>query len=145
MNKDYLVIHKKVLPEVFQKVIDTKNILKEGKIKEVTEATKISGISRSVYYKYKDFVYEFAEMSQGRKVTFNMIIKHKKGVLSTVLNHISEEGGNILTINQGIPINNCANLSLTIDISTMKLELNTLFDSLSKLPDVDKVEFIAME
>ena len=145
MNKDYLVIHKKVLPEVFEKVIDTKNILKDGKIKEVTEATKISGISRSVYYKYKDFVYEFAEMSQGRKVTFNMIIKHKKGVLSTVLNHISEEGGNILTINQGIPINNCANLSLTIDISTMKLELNVLFDSLSKLTDVDKVEFIAME
>lgn len=145
MNKDYLVIHKKVLPEVFEKVIDTKNILKEGKIREVTEATKISGISRSVYYKYKDFVFEFAEMSQGRKVTFNMIIKHKKGVLSTVLNHISEEGGNILTINQGIPINNCANLSITIDISTMKLELNTLFDSLSKLPDVDKVEFIAME
>lgn len=145
LNKDYLVIHKKVLPEVFEKVIDTKNILREGKIKEVTEATKISGISRSVYYKYKDFVFEFAEMSQGRKVTFNMIIKHKKGVLSTVLNHISEQGGNILTINQGIPINNCANLSLTIDISTMKLELNTLFDSLSKLPDVDKVEFIAME
>lgn len=145
MNKDYLVIHKKVLPEVFEKVIDTKNILKEGKIREVTEATKISGISRSVYYKYKDFVFEFAEMSQGRKVTFNMIIKHRKGVLSTVLNHISEEGGNILTINQGIPINNCANLSITIDISTMKLELNTLFDSLSKLPDVDKVEFIAME
>ena len=61
-------------------------------------------------------------MSNGRKATFNMIIGHEKGVLSNILNLISEQGGNILTIDQGIPINNLANLSLTIDISTMKIE-----------------------
>ena len=145
MNSNYLVIDKKVLPEIFEKVINTKKILQEGKVKEITEATKLVGISRSVYYKYKDYVFEFSQMSNGRKATFNMIIAHKKGVLSNILNLISEEGGNILTIDQGIPINNLANLSLTIDISSMKIELSEMLEDLRKLEFVDKVEFIAME
>lgn len=145
MNGDYLVIDKKVLPEVFDKVIATKKILQEGKVKEITEATKLAGISRSVYYKYKDYVFEFSQMSNGRKATFNMIIGHEKGVLSNILNFISEQGGNILTIDQGIPINQLANLSLTIDISTMKKELSELLSELGDMPHVTKVEFVAME
>ena len=74
-----------------------------------------------------------------------MIIAHKKGVLSNILNFISEQGGNILTIDQGIPINNLANLNLTIDISTMKIELGKMLDDLKELEFVEKVEFIAME
>ena len=42
MNGDYLVIDKKVLPEVYEKVIATKKILQEGKVKEITEATKLA-------------------------------------------------------------------------------------------------------
>lgn len=145
MNGDYLVIDKKVLPEVFDKVIATKKILQEGKVKEITEATKLAGISRSVYYKYKDYVFEFSQMSNGRKATFNMIIGHEKGVLSNILNFISEQGGNILTIDQGLPINQLANLSLTIDISTMKKELSELLSELGDMPHVTKVEFVAME
>ena len=145
MNGDYLVIDKKVLPEVFEKVINTKKILQEGKVKEITEATKLAGISRSVYYKYKDYVFEFSQMSNGRKATFNMIIGHQKGVLSNILNLISEQDGNILTIDQGIPINNLANLSLTIDISSMKIELSEMLEDLKDLEYVDRVEFIAME
>ena len=45
MNGDYLVIDKKVLPEVYEKVIATKKILQEGKVKEITEATKLAGIA----------------------------------------------------------------------------------------------------
>ena len=145
MNGDYLVIDKKVLPEVYEMVIATKKILQEGKVKEITEATKLAGISRSVYYKYKDYVFEFSQMSNGRKATFNMIIGHEKGVLSNILNLISEYQGNILTIDQGIPINNLANLSLTIDISSMKIELSEMLENLKKLDYVDRVEFIAME
>ena len=85
MEGNLLVIDKRVLPEVFEKVINAKRLLKEGKVKEITEATKQAGISRSVYYKYKDNVFEFSQMSNGRKATFNMIIGHEKGVLSNIL------------------------------------------------------------
>ena len=49
MNDDYLVIDKKVLSEIFQKVIDTKKIIENGDVKGITEATKVTGISRSVF------------------------------------------------------------------------------------------------
>lgn len=145
MKDNYLVIDKRVLADVYEKVVNAKNLLKDGKAKDVTEAAKTAGISRSVYYKYKDFVFEFAETSQGKKVTFSMIIKDKKGVLSEILNYISEEGGSILTINQSIPINESASLTLTVDISSLDGDIKTLLEDLAKIPNIEKVDFIAME
>lgn len=145
MNSQLLVIDKKVLPEVFEKVITAKRLLKDGKIKEVTEATKQAGISRSVYYKYKDYVFEFSETSEGRKIIFNMVVTHKQGVLSKVLNLVSEYNGNILTIDQGIPINNSAHVSITMDISSVSKDIQDILDEISKVDGVEKVEFIAME
>lgn len=145
MEQNFFIVNKKVLPDVYEKVVEAKNLLREGKVKEVTEATKIVGISRGVYYKYKDSVFEFSESSQGRKATFNLMMKDETGVLSEILNYISSEGGSILTINQGIPLNGYAYLSLTIDMTTLKGDIKTLLDGLSNIYRVEKVEFLAME
>ncbi|MDU5105517.1 MULTISPECIES: ACT domain-containing protein [unclassified Clostridium] len=145
MKGNFLIVDKRALPDVYEKVIDAKRLLKEGKVKDVTEAAKTVNISRSVYYKYKEMVFDLAETDQGQKVTINLIINDNKGVLSEILNYISEEGGNIITINQGIPMNKKANVSLTINISSINGDLTTLMEGLSKIKDVEKVDFIAME
>ena len=130
---------------MYTKVVDAKRLLKEGKVKDVTEAAKTVNISRSVYYKYKETVFELAETEVGQKVTLNMMINDNKGVLSCILNYISEEGGSIITINQGIPMNKKANVSLTINIASINGDLTTLMEGLSKVKDVESVEFVAME
>ncbi|MGL5765763.1 MAG: ACT domain-containing protein [Sarcina sp.] len=145
MKSQWLVIDKKVLPEVFEKVIKAKRLLKEGTVKEITEATKQVGISRSVYYKYKDYVFEFSETSHGKRLIFNMVVTHKKGVLSRVLNLLSEYGANILTIDQSIPINNAAYVSITIDISSVNVDINEILNQIALVEGVEKTEFIAME
>ncbi len=145
MKGNFLIVDKRALPDVYEKVVDAKSLLKEGKVKDVTEAAKTVNISRSVYYKYKETVFDLAETDQGQKVNVNLIINDNKGVLSGILNFISEEGGSIITINQGIPMNKKANVSLTINISTINGDLTTLMDGLSKIKDVEKVDFIAME
>lgn len=145
MNGNYLVIDKRVLPDVYEKVLLAKKLLKDGKVKEITEAVKQAGISRSVYYKYKDHVFDFSETSEGRKVTYNIILRNEKGVLSNISNYIASVGGDILTINQGIPLNGYANLSITIDLSTVDGDLKTLTDGLTNLRNIEKVEFIGME
>lgn len=145
MSGNYLVIDKRVLPDVYEKVLFAKKLLKDGKVKEITEAVKQAGISRSVYYKYKDHVFDFSETSEGRKVTYNIILRNEKGVLSNISNYIASVGGDILTINQGIPLNGYANLSITIDLSTVDGDLKTLTDGLMKLNNIEKVEFIGME
>ena len=145
MKGNFLVVDKRVLPEVYEKVIDAKKLLKDGDAKDITEATKKVNLSRSVYYKYKDFVFDFAETKEGKKVTINMIIYDKKGVLSDILNYIFNEGGNIITINQGIPINEKANVTFTIDVTTLKSDIQNFMESLNNLKQVEKVELIAME
>ncbi|WP_297518225.1 ACT domain-containing protein [uncultured Clostridium sp.] len=145
MKNQWLVIDKKVLPEVFEKVIKAKRLLKEGTVREITEATKQVGISRSVYYKYKDYVFEFSETSYGKKFIFNMVVTHKKGVLSSVLNLLSEYGANILTIDQSIPINNSAYVSITIDISSVDVDIYEILSQIGSIDGVEKTEFVAME
>ena len=65
--------------------------------------------------------------------------------VSKILNFISGQGGNILTINQGIPLNGYAYISLTIDISNLDGDITSLMDGISEIEKVEKVEFIAME
>ena len=61
----YLLVDSVVLPDVFLKVIEAKRILSTGKTKTVNEAVKEAGLSRSAFYKYKDFVFPFYEYSKG--------------------------------------------------------------------------------
>ncbi|MCM8709796.1 ACT domain-containing protein [Clostridium sp. SYSU_GA19001] len=145
MRDKYLVIDKQILPDIFQKVIDAKELLRTGKVKEVTEAVKSVGISRSAFYKYKDYVFTLSEERKGKKVTLFFLLNHEAGVLSNILNLISSYKGNILTINQDIPINNVANVSITFDISDIEISVEDIFSRLKEIKGVDKVELIGME
>lgn len=142
---NFYLVDKRALPDVYEKVVKAKKLLREGKVKDVTEAAKVAEISRSVYYKYKDFVFEFAESPKGRKATFNIMIIDEKGVLSDIINCVSSCGGSVLTIHQGIPLNGYAYVNLTIDISTLEGDIKTLLEGFSKINRVEKAEFIAME
>ena len=100
MGKKYLIVSKEILPDYYEKVIEARNLLNDGKVKGISEAVKMVGISRSTYYKYKDYVFAPSDNSMGRKALISMMLDHKKGVLSEVINYLSSVDGNILTINQ---------------------------------------------
>ena len=58
MREDsYLVIDEKVLPEVYQKVVRANALLESGQAASTSEAVRMAGLSRSVYYKYRDAVF----------------------------------------------------------------------------------------
>ncbi|HPW53901.1 MAG TPA: hypothetical protein PK631_05960, partial [Erysipelotrichaceae bacterium] len=85
MSKDYLIIHKKVLPEYFLKVIEVNQAIKEKKYPNISEAVKAAGISRSTYYKYKDYVFLPEESKITRKAILSVDLTHHAGSLSAVL------------------------------------------------------------
>ena len=51
MLDQYLIIHKSILPEYYEKVIEARRLIETGKIKDVSQAVREVGISRSTYYK----------------------------------------------------------------------------------------------
>jgi chorismate mutase len=147
MNKDstYFLVDASVLPEVFSKVIEVKKILSKGKIKAVNEAVKEVGLSRSAYYKYKDFVFPFYETSRGKVITLFFVVEDFAGILSSIINKIAAAKANILTINQNIPINSLADVTISIETAGMVMELEKLMDELGKLEGVRRQEILARE
>ena len=83
MLENYLIIHKSILPEYYEKVLAARRLMESGKLREVSQAVRQVGISRSTYYKYKDFIFEPSGMAEGRKAVFSVMLNHAPGVLTS--------------------------------------------------------------
>jgi chorismate mutase len=141
----FLLIHIDVLPEVFLKVVEAKELIKDGKVNSVSEATKMVGISRSTFYKYNDYVFTLADGVIGKKATISMSLDHHSGILSKVLDRVALYNGNILTISQSTPIDRKANVTITIDISEISTSFTALTGELKAIEGVYKFTLVAIE
>lgn len=145
INAKYLVIDKDILPDVFERVVEAKELLSSGEVSEITEAVKRVGISRSTFYKYRSHVFTLDEKSTGKRVTLSFLLNHTHGILSNVIQTISNSGGNVLTINQDIPINNVANVSITFDMNHLKKSIEEVVEEIRNIKGVQKLVIITME
>lgn len=143
-DSDYYIVNKKVLPEVFAKVIEVKQLLAADESRTVQDAVSEVGISRSAYYKYKDQVSRLSESKRGRIMTIALNLEDRAGLLSTVLNVIARSRVNILTINQTIPINAVANVTISVDTGT-NFDITALIDDLKTIKGVMTLKVIARE
>ncbi|MBO7670904.1 MAG: hypothetical protein J6S60_09980, partial [Oscillospiraceae bacterium] len=100
MLSKYLIVHKSILPEYYEKVLECRRLMESGKVREVSQAVKQVGISRSTYYKYKDYIFEPNDLTGSRKAVFSMMLDHEPGVLSGLLKCLSDLGASVLTITQ---------------------------------------------
>lgn len=139
----YFIVEAGALPEVFLKVAEAKRLLETGEVDTVNLATRRVGISRSAFYKYKDTVRPFNDMLHGRIVTFQFMLRDEPGVLSAVLNSFAVSGGNILTINQGIPISGCALVTIGAETSGLEIPVEELVSRTSRLTGVLRCEILA--
>lgn len=109
----FYLVQADMLPEIFLKVVHARELLTTGQAKTVSDAVNQVGISRSAFYKYKDSVIPFRDMTQGRIFTFNIVLLDKQGSLSNVLAIFANVGANILTINQSIPSDGVAFVTIS--------------------------------
>ena len=145
MLENYLIIHKSILPEYYSQVLEVRRLIETGKSKDISQAVKMVGISRSTYYKYKDFIFEPSELSGGRKAVLSMMLDHSPGVLSAVLSCISEMGGSVLTITQSLPIHNRASVTISLDVSSMVCELSGIVKRIENTNGVEQAKLVAIE
>ena len=139
----FYIVAAEALPEVFIKVAEAKRMLQTGEADTVGEATRLAGISRSAFYKYKDAVQPFNNMQSGHIITFYAMLKDNPGVLSSILSIFAASGANILTINQSIPTNGCAAVTISAETSEMAESLEQLVADAGNLDGVVKFEILA--
>ena len=140
---NYYIVDAEALPEIFRKVVDARRMLDTGEAETVNQAVQLAGISRSAFYKYKDAVRPFQDMLHGRIVTFQIMLRDEPGILSHVLNLFAGSGANILTINQGIPINGCAVVTVNAETSGLEGSLQELLARLNGAEGVLRGEILA--
>ena len=145
MLENYLIIHKSILPEYFEKVLEVRRMLESGKKKDVSQCVKEVGISRSTYYKYKDFIMEPAALSGGRKAVLSMMLTHEPGVLSSLLSCISHSGASVLTITQSLPIHDRASVTISLDVSALRHDFGGLMQMIEQIPGVENARLLAIE
>lgn len=139
----YYIVESSALPEVFVKVAEAKRLLATGQADTVNDATKMTGISRSAFYKYRDAVQPFQKMNVSRVITFQFLLHDEPGALSNLLNIFAQEHTNLLTINSITPTNGCALVTISAETTDMVVTLDELLHMLSGSPGVIKAEVLA--
>lgn len=145
MRGDYLIVHKKILPIYFEKVLEARNLLESGAERDVSAAVRRVGISRSTFYKYKDYIYSPEGGEVGRKAVISMLLSHEIGVLSMALNRLSSIGASVLTITQSLPIRGVASVVITLDVSQMEASIEDALRELGQIAGVESTTLVAIE
>lgn len=139
----YYIIKEEIMPEILKKTVKAKELLRSGKAKTVNQATEMAGMSRSAFYKYKDYIFPFYEASMGKIVTISLLLEHMPGILSSILDEIAKAHGNILTINQNIPIQNMASVTISFETGSMNQNIEELLEMIQNKQGVREVDIIA--
>ncbi|MBQ9747315.1 MAG: ACT domain-containing protein [Clostridia bacterium] len=144
-KRRYLLVDSSVLPDYFEKVIEAKALLASGKETNVSVAARAVGISRSTFYKYKDFVFPQEGEQSRRKAFLSFMLLHKSGILGEVLSTLSAYGTNILTLSQSMPIHDTAHVTLSLELPPNAPDAQDLITILDGVNGVSGARLIAIE
>ena len=139
----YYIVEASALPEIFLKVAEAKRLLATGEASTVNEATKMTDISRSAFYKYRDAVQPFRDMSNSRIITFQFLLRDEPGALSSILGTFTEKSMNLLTVNSITPSNGCAVVTIAAECFQSGVLVDNMLQTLLNTPGVIKAEVLA--
>ena len=139
----YYLVEESALPEVFLKVAETKRLLSTGEATTVNEATRMTDISRSAFYKYRDSVLPFQNMMTGRIITFQLLLHDEPGKLSEILAIFAEANANIMTINSIVPTNGTAVITISASTLDINISIEDLMVRLNATRGVVKADILA--
>lgn len=144
MIQDYLIVHKNILPEYVEKVLKARMLLESKECDSISEAVQKVGISRSTYYKYKDYVFKpSSELCW--KFTLALTMKDNQGILVKVLTILSNHQTSVVTIHQDIPINQTAFVLVTLNGANLDVSIEELMGEIKSIEGISDVSMIAME
>lgn len=139
----YYIVEASALPEVFLKVAEAKRLLSTGEAATVNEATKMTDISRSAFYKYRDSVLPFQNMMTGRIITMQLLLHDQPGLLSEILGVLAATKVNIITINSIMPTNGTAVVTISAETNELTVSIEELLSTLGEMSGVVKAEVLA--
>ena len=142
-NPKYYIVEASALPEIFLKVAEAKRLRATGEAATVNEAAKLTQISRSAFYKYRDAVHPFRNMNTNRVITFQFLLRDEPGALSALLNAFTQQNANLMTVNSIAPTNGCGVVTIAAETSQLMMTMDEMLQILQQIPGVIKAEVLA--
>ncbi|MEA1961932.1 MAG: ACT domain-containing protein [Bacillota bacterium] len=140
--KKFYMVREDILPESIRKTALAKEMLASGEADNIIEAVDNLGMARSTYYKYKDGVFSFFNADNLNIINLSLLLRNTSGVLSGVLNRVASFRGNILTINQNLPLHGVAQVTLSISVGELEITVDQLIRELNLLEGVINTEIV---
>lgn len=140
-SKEFFIVDKRVLPNSIQNVIKVNELVKQEKLSK-HEAIKRIGISRSTYYKYKDYIKPFFEGRGATVFNVNLVIDDQPGMLSKIFNIIANSEINILTITQNIPLDGIARVTLALTTDNGAKNIETMIERITNLEGLKEIRIV---
>lgn len=141
-DRKFYLVREDILPDAILKTAQAKELLAQGQVQDMAEAVRLSGLARSTFYKYRDGVFPFFDTKNMKIVNLSLTLRHRPGVLSQVLNCVASQRGNVLTINQNLPLQGTANVTLSVDVEDMRIGVDELLHEVTAVEGVVKSELI---
>ncbi|RNF41277.1 ACT domain-containing protein [Planococcus salinus] len=141
-EQKYYLVREDVLTEAMVKTLEVKKMLQRDRV-SILDAVAKTGLSRSAFYKYRDAVFPFHSIVKERILTVFLQLEDRSGTLATLLQTVADVRCNILTIHQTIPIQGRANVTLSLDVTAMSVDLETFLQHLKKLDFVESAEIVS--
>ncbi|MBL5766143.1 ACT domain-containing protein [Heyndrickxia sporothermodurans] len=138
----FILVREDVLPEAMKKTLEVKELIERGKADSVADAAQSVDLSRSAFYKYRDTVFPFHSIVKERMITLFFHLEDRSGTLFELLGVIANHSCNVLTIHQTIPIQGRANVTITLEVTDITIDLDELLSKLRRLDFIDKVEIL---
>ena len=142
-NPKYYIVEAAALPEIFLKVAEAKRLLATGEASTVNEAARMTGISRSAFYKYRDAVQPFRNMSTNRIITFQFQLRDEPGALAGLLSAFTQQNANLMTVNSIAPSNGCGVVTIAAETSQIGVSVDEMLQSFQQISAVIRAEILA--
>jgi chorismate mutase len=141
-KREYYIVDKRILPNSIQNVIKVNELVQREKISKY-EAIKRTGISRSTYYKYKDYIKPFFEGGRDKVFSIYLTLKDIPGVLARVLDAIASEEMNVLTVIQNIAIDGYGGATVSIQTNENTLrKIEAMLEKIGQLEGVKEIRIV---
>ena len=140
-----IVIDSQILPDVFTKVLEVKKLMAQKGEKNFSCACKRVGISRSAYYKYKNYVFSYEELFSRKIINIYILLSDSPGVLSSVQVFLHTLNANILTVNQSIPVDGAAAVNISLRLTGDSPDEMDTLRSVTNLEGVLEVKILSAE
>ena len=141
MGEEFLIIDKSILPEHFGMIIEIKELINSGY--KISDACKKVGLSRSTFYKYKDYVFLTNGLNCKKA---NILIKMKeKGSLIELLTLLEELNIKVLNIHKETLVNGIQEVFLTLSTNNIVMDYNDVIKDIRRVKDIKEVVLLSSE